>query len=296
LDDPNDKVVVMATMEGLRLGPLFDSLYKNVLETLSTLQSKVDKYITEEELAEAKCRRRGRNDHKRKEPDTRQSDHRAEVFMEIKNEDFVKWPGKIKTNPLKRNKNKFGGSSTDPLGWIKLPLILRMEPHQTIVWQDFIVVDCPSPYNAIIGQPTLGKIKAITSTYHLMMKFFTSTGIGDVRGDQKIDDVKIEVLRDEVEKITLVYPKETENTKPLEEVAPIFIHPDYLDHHVMIGTELTKELQNALVEFLKKNYDVFAWSHGDVLGIDPQISIHKLFTDSDYPLVCQKRRKFAPEL
>ena len=34
VEDPNDKVVVMAMMEGLRPGPLFDSLSKNVLETL----------------------------------------------------------------------------------------------------------------------------------------------------------------------------------------------------------------------------------------------------------------------
>ena len=27
--------------------------------------------------------------------------------MEIKNEEFVKWPRKIKTNPLQRNKNKY---------------------------------------------------------------------------------------------------------------------------------------------------------------------------------------------
>ena len=27
--------------------------------------------------------------------------------MEIKNEKFVKWPGKTKTNPLRRNKNKY---------------------------------------------------------------------------------------------------------------------------------------------------------------------------------------------
>ena len=55
--DPSDKVVVMAMMEGLRPGPLFDSLSKNVPETLSTLQNKADKYIIAEELAEAKQRR-----------------------------------------------------------------------------------------------------------------------------------------------------------------------------------------------------------------------------------------------
>ncbi|GFY80996.1 hypothetical protein Acr_01g0008050 [Actinidia rufa] len=56
----------------------------------------------------------------------------------------------------------FGGNTTQPLGWINLPITLGTEPHQTTVWQDFIVVDCPSPYNAILGRPTLGGIKAIT--------------------------------------------------------------------------------------------------------------------------------------
>ena len=128
-------------------------------------------------------------------------------------------------------------------------------------------------------------IKAITSTYHLMMKFSTSIEVGEVRGDRKIarqcfitaiktnspskpkaklqlqmDDAEMDALRDD-EEITHVDPRETENTKSLEEVTTISIHPDYPDCHVMIGTELTKELQNALVEF-SKNYDVFAWSQG----------------------------------
>ena len=51
-----------------------------------------------------------------------------------------------------------------------------------------------------------------------------------------MDDVEMDALRDEVKEITLVDPQETENTKPLEEMTPIPIHPDHLDHHVMIGT------------------------------------------------------------
>ncbi|GFY90260.1 hypothetical protein Acr_07g0004570 [Actinidia rufa] len=365
VEDPSDKVIIMAMMEGLRPGPLFDSLSKNVPETLSALQSKADKYIAAEELAEAKRRRRGKDDHKRKEPDTRRADYRkkqgtkdlteilnartigvlahhlaapnlsypplnapvAQVLSEIKHEEFVKWPGKIKTDPQKRNRNKycefhrdhghntedcfqlreqiadlikrdylrkyitdrpppnsperrygdnrptagniqtihggfgsggcstssrkkharsafrsveeevynlssplcvgdqppitfgsddlrglhllhddalvisavianfnvqrilidsgssadilfisafekmkigldklhpfhtpligFGGNTTQPLGWINFTNNLGTEPHQTTVWQDFIVVDCPSPYNAILGRPTL---------------------------------------------------------------------------------------------------------------------------------------------
>ena len=63
-------------------------------------------------------------------------------------------------------------------------------------------------------------------------------------------------------------PRESENIQPLKEVTPFSIHPDHPDRHVMIGIELTEKLQGAMVEFLKKNYDVFAWSQGDVLGID----------------------------
>ena len=37
VEDHSDKVVIMAMMEGLRLGPLFDSLSQSVLKILSAL-------------------------------------------------------------------------------------------------------------------------------------------------------------------------------------------------------------------------------------------------------------------
>ena len=67
----------------------------------------------------------------------------------------------------------------------------------------------------------------------------------------------MEELRDEVRTKLLLNPRDTENTKPLEEVTLISIHPHHPDHHVMIGMELATELRDALVEFLKRNYDVF---------------------------------------
>ena len=54
VEDPSDKVVIMAMMEGLRPRLLYDSLSKNVPKTLSMLQSKADQYITTVELAKAK--------------------------------------------------------------------------------------------------------------------------------------------------------------------------------------------------------------------------------------------------
>ncbi|GFZ15777.1 hypothetical protein Acr_25g0001860 [Actinidia rufa] len=42
VEDPSNKVIVMAIMDGLCLGPLFHSLTKNVPKNLSALQDKVD--------------------------------------------------------------------------------------------------------------------------------------------------------------------------------------------------------------------------------------------------------------
>ncbi|GFY98627.1 hypothetical protein Acr_13g0000280 [Actinidia rufa] len=72
-----------ATLKGPARTPTWPAvrlpLSKNVPETLSALQSKADKYIAAEELTEAKRRQRGKDDHKRKEPDTRRADYREET-------------------------------------------------------------------------------------------------------------------------------------------------------------------------------------------------------------------------
>ena len=48
----------------------------------------------------------------------------------------------------------------------------------------FLVVNCSSAYNAILGRPTLNSWKAITSTYHLMIKYPTNYGVGELCGNQ----------------------------------------------------------------------------------------------------------------
>ncbi|GAV72603.1 hypothetical protein CFOL_v3_16091, partial [Cephalotus follicularis] len=50
----------------------------------------------------------------------------------------------------------------------------------------FLVVDTPSPYNAIVGRPGLNLLEAIVSTRHLLMKFPTRFGVGEVQGDQEV--------------------------------------------------------------------------------------------------------------
>ena len=68
-----------------------------------------------------------------------------------------------------------------PLRTITLPVVVGAYPQQVTKNLNFLVVDCSSSYNAIIGRPTLNSWKAVTSTYHLLVKFPTEYGIRQVQ-------------------------------------------------------------------------------------------------------------------
>lgn len=80
----------------------------------------------------------------------------------------------------------FIGDRLYPTGIITLPVIAGVSPRQLTKVVDFLVIDFPSAYNAIIRRPMLNKMKAITSTYHLVMRFPTEEGVGEVRGNQTV--------------------------------------------------------------------------------------------------------------
>ncbi|XP_075640623.1 uncharacterized protein LOC142612411 [Castanea sativa] len=78
----------------------------------------------------------------------------------------------------------FGGARVLPLGVVTLVVTIGDYPQRITQNVTFLVVDYSSAYNAIIGRPTLNSWKAVTSTYHLMIKFPTDYGIGELRGNQ----------------------------------------------------------------------------------------------------------------
>ena len=71
-----------------------------------------------------------------------------------------------------------------PVGTISLSVVVGVYPRQITEDVNFLVVDCSSSNNAIIGRPALNSWKAVTSTYHLSVKFPTKHGVGQVQGDQ----------------------------------------------------------------------------------------------------------------
>ena len=58
-----------------------------------------------------------------------------------------------------------------------------------------------------------------------------------------------------------------------------------------IGTNLSPETKEGIVNFLKDNLDVFAWSHEDMPGILASIIQHRLNIDPEKKLVQQRRNK-----
>jgi hypothetical protein len=72
------------------------------------------------------------------------------------------------------------------MGIISLPITCEMSTRDSTVTVDFLVVDRPSAYNVINGRPTFNKLKAITSTYHLMIKFPTKNGIRELKGNHVV--------------------------------------------------------------------------------------------------------------
>ena len=79
---------------------------------------------------------------------------------------------------------RFGGMKVYPLGVVTLPVMVGDYPQQITKDVTFLVINCSSTFNAIGGQPTLNLWKAVTSTYHLMIKFPTVYGVREVHGDQ----------------------------------------------------------------------------------------------------------------
>ena len=71
-----------------------------------------------------------------------------------------------------------------PLGAITLAVRAGDYPQQITREVTFLVVNCSSAYNAILGRPILNSWKAVTLTYHLMIKFPMDYGVWELRGNE----------------------------------------------------------------------------------------------------------------
>ena len=153
----------------------------------------------------------------------------------------------------------FGGTKVYPLGAVTLLISIGDYPQQ-ITWDvTFLVVDCSSAYNAIIGQPTLNSWKAITSTYHLMIKFPMKYGVGELRGDQvAAHECYVVMLEMDNHLQTMSIEEQQTRAEPVERLEEIPLDSSRIDRTTRIGTLAKPTIRQALMAFLKENQDMFA--------------------------------------
>lgn len=164
----------------------------------------------------------------------------------------------------------------------------------------FLVMDVASPFNMILGRPSLNMFQAVVSTYHAKIKFPVNELVGEVKGDRpgrgwmlpfrphinqigwtrydmvgRGEKAKYDMVGRGEEKRPEVDPgtKEQQHVYPREELRYVEIDPRQPWQIVRIRSHLAEEPASALVEFPRKNKDVFAWKPSDLTEISSKIAI-----------------------
>ena len=132
----------------------------------------------------------------------------------------------------------------------------------------------------------LNRLRAVTSTYHLLLKFPTENDIGEVKGDQVATrECYLASLGSEGQNQIMTIEKRKILVKPSKELDTIELKDGHPKKTTKIGANLPPKMKESLVRFLKNNKDVFAWSHKDMPGIDSSIISHKLNVNPTLPPV-----------
>ena len=129
----------------------------------------------------------------------------------------------------------FSGERVQPLGSIVLPVTAGTAPRSSTTMVNFLVLDCPSAYNIILGRPALNALRAVPSTYHLLLRFPTSNGVGEIRGDQvSARECYVASMRawrpHEALQVEVLDPRDDstlEKGKPAEELYPVALDESF---------------------------------------------------------------------
>ena len=153
----------------------------------------------------------------------------------------------------------FGGIRVYPLGAVTLSVTIRDYPQQITKVLTFLIVDCSSAYNSILGWPSLNSWKAVTSTYHLIIKFSTEYGVGEVRGDQVAAcECYIAMLEMNDHQQTMRIEEQWTIAELVEELGEVTFNDLRPERTTRVGTLASQLVRQALTTFLGENQDIFA--------------------------------------
>ena len=189
----------------------------------------------------------------------------------------------------------FGGTKVYPLGAIILLVTVGDYSQQITKDITFLIVNYLSAYNAILARPNLNSWKAVTSTYHLMIKFPTEYGVGKVHRDQvAAHECYIAMLEIDDHLQTMSIEEQRAVTELVEGLEEILLDNFRPEQTTRIGTFASPPVRQALTAFLKENQDVFACSHENLPRIDLLIMVHRLMSQPLF-LLFVKRNECSPK-
>ncbi|XP_061358283.1 uncharacterized protein LOC133302508 [Gastrolobium bilobum] len=232
--------------------------------------------------------------------------------------------------PVAGELSGFNATTTKPLGVINLCLSLGTPPTSRSADIQFLVLDTPSAYNAILGRRMFAAFEASVSHPHLAMKFIArDNNIAIVRGDQIVARSCYNISLRPMTKVTFkeevtpqqkeISPAEgnpgrrgkehnqcflvdfdarddprVEHARPTPDGALEHVVLGEADHQTTtVGATIDPKVKDKLIQLLKANKDLFAWKPSDMPGIDPNICCHRLSVDPKAKPVSQKKRKFS---
>ncbi|GJT13293.1 hypothetical protein Tco_0860335 [Tanacetum coccineum] len=123
-----------------------------------------------------------------------------------------------------------------------------------------------SPYNIILGRTWMRELRVVSFTIYVMVKFLTSRGVATLIA-QTAPIYECRWLEKRTgkhdEKIKVKELKEVEESREEK----VLVNPTFPEQTITIGTQLSAECRERLINLLKNNMDVFEWQPSDMIEV-----------------------------
>ncbi|KAL6185944.1 hypothetical protein ACLB2K_042066 [Fragaria x ananassa] len=197
----------------------------------------------------------------------------------------------------------FSGEIVQLLGSDRLTVAVGTTSCRSSITARFLIVDCPSSYNLILGRDILWGLQCFIAGHMLLMKVPTPSGILTIQGDRvAIKHFHLNAIQQgrgayEMLPLSPSEPiddprddpegngnKRAPRPNPAKDTEWVSLSPTDPERKVRIGSSLGPDICQKLITFLQEKQAVFAWSYADMPGISPDIITYKLNILQDHPL------------
>ncbi|XP_016171383.1 uncharacterized protein LOC107613760 [Arachis ipaensis] len=192
-----------------------------------------------------------------------------------------------------------------PDGIISLPVSVGLGQGRRSVMAEFVVLRDSTAYNVILGRKTINDLGTVISRNMLVMKFITDDGsVGSTKGDLETavtcDNASL-FLRKKSKEASGVFlanldARVVEKPRPEPEGnLERFRVGNTEEKFTFVNRNLPHDMKEPLIETIRANGDLFAWTPADMPGIDPQLMSHRLAIKAGARAIAQRRRKMSQE-